>query len=64
MSCETATALRALDKGHVRWDQLHPAVRERLEASGYHAGSFVDCTGRASHLRPLQHNERWPGRQR
>lgn len=64
MSCENETALSALRRGHVRWSQLHPAVRERLEAAGHHWGTVWATAERADHMRPLQHGERWPGRQR
>lgn len=34
-NCGVQVALRALSKGHVRWERLHPAVRQELERNGY-----------------------------
>ncbi len=42
MKCGIETALAALDRGHVTWDQLHPKVRRQLVLHGY---SEVDPWG-------------------
>ena len=62
-TCENETALAALRRCHVTWDQLHPRVRLRLERAGY----FIETTikiPRTAHQRPMQPGERTRGGKR
>ncbi len=58
MSCDTNTALDALRRGHVTWQQLHPRVRDRLMVRGYREQRGYCVNGVPEGMTPLQHGER------
>jgi len=62
-TCENETALAALRRCHVTWDQLHPRVRLRLERAGC-AATSLEARARTAHQRPLQPGERTRGGKR
>lgn len=59
MRCQLQQALRALDRGHVTWEQLHPDVREKLEWEVRNAQARYGAKPRVEHQRALQHGRKW-----
>lgn len=64
MNCEPETALRALRRGHVRWEQLPRRLNFALCLAGYSAMGPWGTDTLPGHLRVLQHNEHPSGKQR
>ena len=58
MACDLETAVRVLQRGHVRWQRLHPSVRARLARAGWDARLIEDTEQREDHQRAHQHGER------
>jgi hypothetical protein len=61
MSCELETAVRALQRGHVRWEQVHPALQQRLAREGWDAALICGTEQRTDHQRAMQHGEKTRG---
>jgi hypothetical protein len=64
VSCDLETALRALRRGHVRWDQLPRRLASWLYVAGHRATGPWGTDALPGHLRVLQHNEHPSGKQR
>lgn len=64
MSCDLETALRALRRGHVRWQQLPPRLVVALVIAGHDYRGPWGTDALPGHLRVLQHNEHPSGKQR